>query len=114
MLGGFDNPGGWPIQRAHRSGSWWIPSDNFLVAQQIRLYDAYKVLAVEKADPRAALSVQEKIARRGYRFFTHNCLDAVYRVLTAYGARLPDPRRREHWRPNDWFDSIRGELIPLK
>jgi len=79
-------------------------------------YTTFKAWSVTGALPPAADLAAERQSRRPYLVFTNNCLDAVHKVLTAYGARHPhihDPSELRSWIPNLWFDRIPFEPLPL-
>ncbi len=114
FAGAIENPGGLPLQRAPRNGSWSLLLPTLEIIGQMRAYDAYKIIEVEQADPRGALSMQHQVTRTHYAYLTHNCMNSTYRILTAFGAQLPDPQHFSNWRPNAWFDHIAAEPILLK
>ena len=76
-------------------------------------YDAYKEFDVGAPNPEAARAQEDVIDKRYFSLARHNCMNDTHDVLTAYGAKLPNPDRFWDWRPNEWFREIEGELIPL-
>jgi hypothetical protein len=69
-------------------------------------YQRYRCADVHRPNPKAALEVAEDIRGRGYSVFGCNCMDHAHEILTAYGARLPSPKKVRNYRPNDWFANL--------
>ena len=67
-------------------------------------YDMYKVLEVASPNIASALASQQQVMQTEYSFIGKNCMDATYKILHAYGAKLPVPA--DKWFTNDWFNNI--------
>ena len=113
-VGAVENWGAWLIQRASRSSYWSTLVEDVFSSGLACEYDACKLIVVTDADPVNAKRVQEEVRKRGYRFLTNNCMNSTFRILSAFGAQLPNPNAFRNWRPNDWFDHIDGQMVVLK
>jgi hypothetical protein len=76
-------------------------------------YDAGKRVVVRDVNAVAARGVALQNALAGYTGLGNNCLDHVWRVLSAYGD--PGlPFMQNHPSPNDWFAVFNGEWINIQ
>lgn len=72
-----------------------------------------KVIDVAAPHPNAAQAAMDQWTNRPYVAVGGNCMNCVYDVLTAFGARLLDPSSNPAlWTPNDWFNNLAGTLKP--
>ena len=76
-------------------------------------YNGYKEFEVAAPSVALARSVEADVSRRFFNLVIHNCMQDTYKVLTAYGALLPQIDKRWDFKPNDWYDLLTGELVRL-
>jgi uncharacterized membrane protein HdeD (DUF308 family) len=70
-------------------------------------YDEYKLFVVERPHPKEAWKTVIWESRQPYAFVHHNCCDATFEILHAYGCtELLDPAKE--FVPNDWYDALPG------
>jgi uncharacterized membrane protein HdeD (DUF308 family) len=76
-------------------------------------YDEYKLYFVEQPHPKEAWKTVIWESRQPYAFVHHNCCDATYEILRAYGCTESlDPAKE--YIPNDWYDALPGPSYPLE
>lgn len=86
-------------------GFWALRTRNPVEPMRQRRYTDFKVISLESANIARAWRTVAWLSSRPYDVFGHNCMDATYDVLRAYGiAGLPVPAH--HWEPNHWFDRV--------
>ena len=70
-------------------------------------YDEYKLFFVVQPHPKQAWKTVIWESQQPYAFVHHNCCDATYEILHAYGCtELLDPAKE--YIPNDWYDALPG------
>jgi len=73
-------------------------------------YHEYKLLTFPSPNESAGIAAAEKSKGEGYGVIGNNCMDSVYRIITAYvrgdGNFLPWPST--HPFPNHFFDDIKA------
>jgi uncharacterized membrane protein HdeD (DUF308 family) len=70
-------------------------------------YDEYKLFFVAQPHPKEAWKTVVWESQQPYAFVHHNCCDATYEILHAYGCtELLDPAKE--YIPNDWYDALPG------
>ena len=70
-------------------------------------YDEYKLFFVTQPHPKEAWKTVVWESQQPYAFVHHNCCDATYEILHAYGCtELLDPAKE--YIPNDWYDALPG------
>lgn len=110
-VGSVENPSGGPFVPAGQTGFWEksvgdpFPEMGSRVSYHPR-YDLYKVIEVPNFNEEKALSTVQWVSQQNYVVASGNCMDFVYRVLTSYGAVLPNPSQVQNWTPNGWFNDI--------
>jgi hypothetical protein len=109
--GSVENTASRPFAAPGRSDFWCGAYEEPWEAMLEHRYDEYKLIIVDDAFPEAALHAQAAVQARPYVLLFSNCVNAVTRVLGAFGASLPSPSA--HLIPNDWYDHIPGPSIPL-
>jgi len=102
---------------------WWLAEgseSSMLVdmraGHHIR-YHAYKVLAIENANPQAARLAARTAESGGWALFGNNCVNQAFRILTEYGAGpcLPPPHRPfTNSIPRRWFETLEGPIHWLR
>lgn len=75
-------------------------------------YDMYKIIDVPYPNPRNAIQMVHTIAQEPYNVIGNNCMDAVYRIILAYGGALPKPSDEIY--PVKWFESINAPKQALQ
>jgi uncharacterized membrane protein HdeD (DUF308 family) len=76
-------------------------------------YDEYKLFLVAQPHPKEAWKTVIWESQQPYSFVHHNCCDATYEILCAYGCmKLLDPAKE--YIPNDWYDALPGPSYPLE
>jgi len=112
-VGSIENPRHSLRTLPQQMGFWSVRTDNPFVPMRQRAYTEYKLLAIEPAEPGFAWQVVAWLSHQPYEVFYHNCMNATYDVLRAFGvAHLPAPAH--HWEPNHWFDHVPGPAIALE
>lgn len=106
-VGSVENPGHTLRTRPPDTGFWAIRARDPIRSMRQRRYVEFKVIDLDQGDPARAWRVTAWVSRHFYVVFGHNCMNATYDILRAYGVgNLPAPAR--HWEPNHWFDHVRG------
>ncbi len=114
LVGSVDNPHHTPLTPAALEGFWEIEyTGEPLEFMGGHRYEYYKMIQVENAYTGQALAEAKKVGHHPYELFGANCEDAVFRVLTAYGAKLPRPQDIRDWEPNRWFKRIPGPAYAI-
>ena len=120
--GYFDLPG-W-IRYAHlephKDNDWWSAQDSYdhMLADMrdghhIR-YHSLKSVAVSTADPERAVAAARSLASGGWSVLANNCVHQTYRVLTEYGASIPEPASPlTNLIPRVWFSRLEGKRLDL-
>ena len=113
-VGSVENPGGSPVAHPGNTGFWQKTVNNPFEEMGSRVsyhprYDFYKEIEVANFNEDLALSTVEWVSQQGYIAAKANCMDFVFRVLSGYGANLPDPSQLGNWIPNDWFNKVQPE-----
>ncbi|MEU5865329.1 hypothetical protein ABZ815_29465 [Nonomuraea sp. NPDC047529] len=124
VYGATENPTAqWKIDPGKDNGAWrgsgnlTTMREAFRKAEGYSQYKCAEVSAWKESAARAAVSAAEN---GGYLILANNCMDHTYKILTAYGAALPNPGPREKrtytnlvhdanvpsWIPRLWFASI--------
>ena len=76
-------------------------------------YDEYKLFFVTQPHPKEAWKTVVWESQQPYAFVHHNCCDATYEILHAYGCtELLDPAKE--YIPNDWYDALPGTSYLIK
>jgi hypothetical protein len=89
-------------------GFWVVRVRDPIVPMRDRRYNEFKLIDISQDDLSAALRVVRWVSRQPYEIVGHNCMNATYDVLRAYGVDgLPVPAH--HWEPNHWFDHVHGQ-----
>jgi uncharacterized membrane protein HdeD (DUF308 family) len=112
--GSVENATGKPYARPEEMGFWAMHTLNPIAAMQKQssTYDEYKIFYVSLPHPKEAWRTVVWESRQPYFALRHNCNDAAYDVLRAYGAtELLDPAQ-EHV-PNDWYDALPGRSYTI-
>ncbi len=114
-VGAVENPKGMPIVSPGETGFWSLVCNAADVDAYFTNkhpmnypYDAYKTIAVANANFYAAQAEIADWHQKPYELVGKNCMDTTIAVLTAFGAKLPPVKLR----PNDWFNSIPGQIQP--
>src|SRR5262249_36835117 len=90
-------------------GFWVVRARDPIMPMRERRYHEFKVLDLSQGDLSAAICVVKWVSRQPYEVIGHNCMNATYDVLRAYGVeRLPVPG--PHGDPNHWSDRVQGQL----
>jgi hypothetical protein len=93
-------------------GFWAVRTADPISPMRQRAYTDYKLLEIEPASPVFAWRVVAWLSHQPYEVFYHNCMNATYDVLRAFGAAdLPAPAH--HWEPNHWFNHVPGPAVAL-
>lgn len=75
-------------------------------------YHQYKLLTAQNPNISDAIRVAQDSKNRGYGVAGNNCMDDVYKIITAYAGGdknfLPWPST--HWLPNHFFDDINAPV----
>lgn len=112
-VGSIENPRHSLRTLPQQMGFWAVRTADPLAPMRQRAYTEYKLLEIEPASPGFAWRVVMWLSERPYEVFLHNCMDATYDVLRAYG--VPDlPVPAHHWEPNHWFNYVPGTSIALQ
>ncbi|KPV52404.1 hypothetical protein SE17_15710 [Kouleothrix aurantiaca] len=86
-------------------GFWALRTRDPIQPMRQRHYTDFKVISLAEADIARAWRTVAWVSSQPYEVFGHNCMDATYDVLRAYGVgHLPVPAH--HWEPNHWFDCV--------
>ena len=114
-VGAVENPQGLPIASPGDTGFWSTicsaaDVDAYFTNKHPMNYpyDAYKTIYVANANFYAARAEVAEWYQKPYELIGKNCMDTTIAVLTAFGAKLPPVKLR----PNDWFNSISGQIQP--
>jgi hypothetical protein len=75
-------------------------------------YDMFKIIEVNSPNPNAAIQMVQQIAQEPYQVIGNNCMDAVYRILKAYGVSLSKPSDDIY--PMNWFKNINATPYVLQ
>ena len=111
-VGSIENPHHWLRSGPRTMGFWQVRTADPYSPMLARRYTTLKCLEVPLANPSGALRVVAWLSTRPYDIVLHNCMNATYDVLRAYGvASLPLPFR--HWEPNGWFHAVHAPARPL-
>ncbi|HLJ57087.1 MAG TPA: hypothetical protein VKT77_18765 [Chthonomonadaceae bacterium] len=114
-IGAVENHSGWVVVPPLADGYWEARTDQPLDCVATRGYDHYKVIRVRAPNIGAALRAEKVVSERPYAAAVSNCMNDVFNILTAYGAkRLPDPSRLENWIPNNWYGHIEAPEYPVE
>jgi uncharacterized membrane protein HdeD (DUF308 family) len=108
-IGSLENEQGKPFASPQEMGFWSAHTLDPIEDMRRRKmsYDAYKVLYVRRPRPKEAWRTVIWESRQPYEVLRHNCSDAVYDILRAYGTgELLDPV--EEPAPNDWYVALPG------
>jgi hypothetical protein len=105
--GSIENPHHSLHTNPHAMGFWIVRAHDPIIPMRERRYNEFKVIDLGQGDLNAAIRVVKWVSRQPYEIIGHNCMNATYDVLRAYGVdRLPVPAH--HWEPNHWFDRVQG------
>ena len=107
--GSVENQAGKPFAKPQDMGFWTVHTLDPIGAMQKQAitYDEYKVYYVTQPRPKDAWKTVVWESRQPYSVLRHNCNDAAYDILRAYGVtELLDPV--EGLIPNDWYDTQPG------
>lgn len=106
-VGSIENPHHTLRTLPDQMGFWVVKERDPIEPMRQRAYTHFKLIEVGDSHPTFARQVVAWLGARPYDLFGHNCMNATYDVLRAFGAApLPAPAR--HWEPNHWFNHIRG------
>jgi hypothetical protein len=106
--GSIENPRHTFYTKPRAMGFWMVCARDPILPMRARRYREFKVLDLGQTDRSSALRVVKWVSRQPYEVIGHNCMNATYDVLRAFGADdLPVPAH--HWEPNHWFDHVRGQ-----
>lgn len=106
-VGSIENPRHSLRTRPSQMGFWAERIADPIAPMRSRAYTHFKLIDVAPANPGFAGQVVAWLGRRPYDLFGHNCMNATYDVLRAFGLKgLPAPAH--HWEPNHWFNHVRG------
>ncbi len=87
---------------------WAVRARDPIIPMRERRYNEFKVIDLSQGDLNDAIHVVKWVSRQPYDVIGHNCMNATYDVLRAFGVdRLPVPSH--HWEPNHWFDRVQGQ-----
>jgi hypothetical protein len=106
-----ENQSGMAVDPPGQNGFWNCQVVDPLADMRRLNYDGYKTIPVNPAFPNAADDTVAWLSHQWYLALGSNCVDFVYDALRSYGADLPWPLL--HLFPNDWFNAIQGNEIPL-
>ena len=106
-VGSIENPHHSLRTQPARMGFWAIEGRDPIEPMRQRAYTHFKLIEVDDSRPTFARQVVAWLGARPYDMFGHNCMNATYDVLRAYGV-APLPAPAHHWEPNHWFDHIQG------
>ena len=106
--GSIENPRHWLRTSPHEMGFWAVCARDPIIPMRDRRYNEFKVINLGQGDLNAATRVVKWVSQQPYAVVGHNCMNATYDVLRAYGVeRLPVPAH--HWEPNHWFDRVQAQ-----
>ena len=106
-VGSVENPLHHLRTQPRDDGFWALRPRDPIQPMRLRRYTDFKVIPIEHADVARAWRTVAWVSSRPYDVIGHNCMDATYDVLRAYGLEdLPIPA--DHWEPNHWFDHVCG------
>jgi hypothetical protein len=106
--GSIENPHHSLYTNPRDMGFWVARAHDPIVPMRDRRYHEFKVIDLAQGELKTALRVVKWVSRQPYEVVGHNCMNATYDVLRAYGVeRLPVPAH--HWEPNHWFDRVQGQ-----
>lgn len=80
-------------------------------------YHHYKAIAVQNANPKAAMQAAEASGAGGWDVLKNNCVHQTFSILNSYGAVIPAPPpliRGIGLIPRMWFRDIQGEHGELR
>ena len=72
----------------------------------------YKIIEVNSPNPNAAIQMVQQIAQEPYQVIGNNCMDAVYRILKAYGVSLSKPSDDIY--PMNWLTNMNSNAYVLQ
>ncbi|MBV9822224.1 MAG: hypothetical protein JO144_08270 [Actinobacteria bacterium] len=107
--GSVENTSGAPVVLPGADNGAWVSSGSeadMRAAMRQRGYDTYLTWNIGGTDPNAATAAANATFGEGYSVIGDNCEDAVYRVLSAYGAQLPSPAGIGNASPNSWWQAL--------
>jgi hypothetical protein len=106
--GSIENPRHSLHTNSRAMGFWAVRARDPIQPMRARRYNEFKVIDLRQGDLSTATRVVKWVSRQPYEIIGHNCMNATYDVLRAYGVdRLPVPAH--HWEPNHWFDHVQGQ-----
>jgi hypothetical protein len=106
--GSIENPRHSLHTNPRKMGFWAVRTRDPIDPMRDRRYNEFKVIDLGQGDQNDAIRVVKWVSRQPYEIVGHNCMNATYDVLRAYGVdRLPVPAH--HWEPNHWFDRVQGQ-----
>ena len=108
-FGSVENPSGSPVVQPGANNGAWVSSgseQDMRAAMRSNAYDAYLCWDIPSTNPGAATQAAHATVGEGYSVIGDNCEDAVYHVLTAYGAQLPSPSAIGNASPNAWWAAL--------
>lgn len=106
-VGSIENPRHSLRTKPGQMGFWAKSVHDPIAPMRRRAYTHFKLIDISQADPRYAQGVVAWLSRRPYDLFGHNCMNATYDVLRAFGVG-PLPAPAHHWEPNHWFNHVYG------
>lgn len=110
--GSIENPHHSLYTNPRAMGFWAVRARDPSIPMRERRYNEFKVIDLHQSNLNNALGVVKWVSRQPYELIGHNCMNATYDVLRAFGVdRLPVPSH--HWEPNHWFDHVQGQYYRI-